>query len=72
MVVLEGEDLVTMFLKAPGILIFAVSIVLALVALYARYVGGTYVSFLGSDASQFYGILVAYVVLVLGCIMRGL
>ncbi len=60
-----------MFLKAPGIVIFVVSIVVALVVLYARYVG-IYVSFLTGEASQFYGMLIAYVVLVLGCIMRGL
>jgi hypothetical protein len=60
-----------MFLKAPSILIFAVSIILAAVILYARYVG-TYVSFLTGDPIQFYGLLVAYLVLVLGCIMRGL
>jgi len=60
-----------MFLKAPGILIFALSIILAAVMLYARYIG-TYAAFLTGDAIQFCGLLVAYLVLVLGCIMRGL
>ena len=60
-----------MFLKAPGFLVFGLSVILAAVILYARYVG-TYVSFLTGDALQFYGLLLAYLVLVLGCIMRGL
>jgi hypothetical protein len=59
------------FLKAPGILVFAASIILAAVILYGRYIG-TQVSLVSSDASQFYGLLAAYVILVLGCIMRGL
>jgi hypothetical protein len=65
------DNLRTMFLKAPGLLIFSVSILLALAVLYARYFG-TDVPFLMGDASQFYGMLIAYVILVLGCTMRGL
>ena len=60
-----------MFLKAPGILVFALSVMLAALILYARYVG-VYVSFLTGDATQFYAMFAAYVTLVLGCIMRGL
>jgi hypothetical protein len=60
-----------MFLKAPGFLIFAASVLLALVVLYARYFG-TNVPFATGEASQFYGLLIAYVVLMLGCTMRGL
>ena len=60
-----------MFLKAPGIAIFAISLVLAFGVLYARYFGGG-VPFLMGDASQFYGMVIAYVILVLGCTMRGL
>jgi hypothetical protein len=59
-----------MFLKAPGILIFLVSIILALGILYARYFAD--VPFLTGEASQFYALLIAYVILVLGCTMRGL
>ena len=60
-----------MFLKAPGILIFAASVILALVVLYARYFGSD-VPFLTGEASQLYAMFAAYVILVLGCIMRGL
>ena len=60
-----------MALKAPGILIFLLSIILALAVLFARYFGAT-VPFLTGDGTQFYGMLAAYVILVLGCIMRGL
>ena len=60
-----------MLLKAPGFLIFGVSIVLALIVLYARYFG-TDVPFLTGEASQFYAMFAAYVILVLGCTMRGL
>ena len=60
-----------MALKAPGILIFLLSIILALAVLFARYFGAT-VPLLGGDATQFYGMLAAYVIRVLGCIMRGL
>jgi hypothetical protein len=52
-------------------LIFLLSIVLALAVLFARYFGAT-VPFLTGDATHFYGLLAAYVILVLGCIMRGL
>ena len=65
------DNLRTMILKAPGILTFLVSIMLALGVLYARYFGGDG-SFLTGGATQFYGLLGAYVILVLGCIMRGL
>jgi len=60
-----------MLLKPPGIVIFLVSIVLALIVLYARYFG-TNVPFLTGEASQFYAIFAAYVILVMGCTMRGL
>ena len=51
-----------MFLKAPGILIFAASVILALVVLYARYFGSD-VPFLTGEASQFYAMFAAYVIL---------
>ena len=60
-----------MALKAPGILVFLLSIILSLAVLFARYFGAT-VPFLTGDVTQFYGMLAAYVILVLGCIMRGL
>jgi hypothetical protein len=60
-----------MALKAPGILIFLISVILALAVLFARYFGAT-VPYLTGDATQFYGMTAAYVILLLGCIMRGL
>ena len=60
-----------MALKAPGILIFTLSIVLSLAVLFARFFGAT-VPFLTGDATQFYTMWAAYLVLVFGCIMRGL
>lgn len=60
-----------MALKAPGILIFLLSIVLALAVLFAKFFDAT-VPLLGREVQQFYGLLLAYVILVLGCIMRGL
>jgi hypothetical protein len=60
-----------MALKAPGILAFLLSIVLALAVLFAKFFGAT-VPLLTGDATQFYGLLAAYIVLLLGCIMRGL
>jgi hypothetical protein len=65
------DNMRTMILKAPGILTFLVSILLALGILYARYFARD-VPFLMGDASQFYGMLIAYVILMLGCTMRGL
>ena len=60
-----------MALKAPGILIFLVSIILALAVLFSKFAGAT-IPFFTGDATYFFGLLAAYVILVLGCIMRGL
>ena len=60
-----------MALKAPGILIFLLSIILALAVLFTKFFGAT-IPFLSGEATQFYGLLLAYIILVLGCIMRGL
>jgi|EndMetStandDraft_5_1072996.scaffolds.fasta_scaffold1526012_1 hypothetical protein len=60
-----------MALKAPGILIFLVSIVLALAVLFSKFAGATIPLFTG-DTTYFFGLLAAYVILVFGCIMRGL
>jgi hypothetical protein len=60
-----------MVLKAPGILIFLLSIILTLAVLFERFFGAT-IPFLGADSTQFYALLGAYVILVCGCIMRGL
>jgi len=59
-----------MALKAPGFLIFLLSIVVALAVLLAKF--GVAIPVLTGEPGQFYGLLAAYVILVLGCIMRGL
>jgi hypothetical protein len=60
-----------MALKAPGILAFLLSIVLAVAVLLAKAFPAL-VPLLSGATAQFYALLAAYVVLVLGCIMRGL
>jgi hypothetical protein len=60
-----------MALKAPGILIFTLSIILSLAVLFTRVFGAN-VPLLTADGAQFYAMWAAYLVLALGCIMRGL
>lgn len=60
-----------MALKAPGIIVFLLSVILSLAVLFARFFGAT-IPFLTGDTTQFYAMWAAYLVLVLGCIMRGL
>ncbi len=60
-----------MALKAPGILIFLLSIILALAVLFTKFFGST-IPFLGQENTQFFALLAAYIILVFGCIMRGL
>jgi hypothetical protein len=60
-----------MALKAPGILIFTLSIVVSLAVLFARFFGSS-VPYLTGDTTQFYAMMAAYLILMLGCIMRGL
>jgi hypothetical protein len=66
-----SEETMLMALKAPGILVFMLSIVLSLAVLFSRYFGAT-VPYLTGDVTQFYAMLAAYLVLLLGCVMRGL
>ena len=47
------------------------SSVLSLAVLFSRFFGAT-VPYLAGDATQFYAMWAAYLVLVLGCVMRGL
>jgi hypothetical protein len=65
------QETTNMALKAPGILIFLLSIIIALAVLFTRFFGAT-IPFLAGDTTQFYGLLAAYIILILGCIMRGL
>ncbi len=69
--VAERKGEIHMALKAPGILVFLLSVILSLAVLFARFFGAN-VPFLTGDTTQFYAMWAAYLVLVLGCIMRGL
>ena len=60
-----------MALKAPGILVFTLSVILSLAVLFSRFFGAT-VPYLTGDVTQFYAMWAAYGILLLGCIMRGL
>src|SRR5262245_36820160 len=60
-----------MALKAPGILIFTLSLVLSLAVLFSRFFGAS-VPYLTGDTTLFYAMWGAYLVLLLGCVMRGL
>ena len=58
-----------MGLKAPGILTFMVSVVLTVVVLIMKFFGAEIPLLVGHE---FWVLLAAQVILVLGCIMRGL
>ncbi|MEQ1647077.1 MAG: hypothetical protein ABL898_00705 [Hyphomicrobiaceae bacterium] len=60
-----------MGLKAPSMLTFLISLVLALAVMFAKYFGAT-VPGLNGDTTQFSGLLVAYLILMLGCLLRSL
>ncbi len=60
-----------MGLKPPGILVFLISMIVALAVLFARYFSAT-IPFMNTEGHQFYGLLAAYLVLILGCIVRGI
>lgn len=65
---LEGE-LLTMVLKAPGIVTFMLSVILT-VAVLINYFFPSQIPFLTHN--EFWALLVAQIILILGCIMRGL
>ena len=58
-----------MGLKAPGILTFMVSVVLTVVVLIMKFFGAEIPFLIGNE---FWALLLAQVILILGCIMRGL
>lgn len=58
-----------MGLKAPGILTFMLSVVLTVTVLIMKFFGAAIPFFNGNE---FWVLLLAQVILVLGCIMRGL
>ena len=58
-----------MSLKAPGILTFMLSVILVVCVLIAKFFGGTIPMITGNE---FWVLLLAHVVLVFGCMLRGL
>ena len=60
-----------MGLKAPGILTFIISLTVMLAVMFAKYFGATIPGLTG-EATQFAGLLGAYGVLMIGCLIRGL
>lgn len=58
-----------MGLKAPGILTFMLSVVLTVVVLITKFFGADIPLLTGNE---FWVLLAAQVILVFGCIMRGL
>ncbi len=60
---------VLMALKAPGILTFMISVILVVTVLMIKLFGASVPGLVGHE---FWGLLLAHVILVLGCLMRGL
>lgn len=58
-----------MALKAPGILTFLISIVLVVTVLMIKFFGANVP---GLTGHEFWGLLIAHTILVLGCLMRAL
>jgi hypothetical protein len=60
-----------MGLKAPSMLTFLLSLVIMMAVLFAKYFGASIPGLTG-DVTQFAGLLVAYVLLLMGCLFRSL
>ena len=58
-----------MGLKAPGIVTFMLSVILVVVAIVGKFFGAT-IPFISGH--EFYVLLLAHLLLVIGCMMRGL
>ena len=65
------EGINRMGLKAPGLLTFLLSFVIMLAVMAAKYFSATIPGLTG-DVTQFAGLLIAYLILVMGCIFRAL
>ena len=59
-----------MGLKAPRILTFIISLTVMLAVMFAKYFGATIPGLTG-EATQFSGLLGAYAILMIGCLVRG-
>ncbi len=59
-----------MGLSSPGLLTFLISFVIMLSVLFAKFFGAT-IPGLNGEFTQFAGLLVAYVILTMGCLLRS-
>lgn len=58
-----------MGLKAPGILTFMISVILAVIVLVSTFFGA---DIPGLKGNEFWALLTSYTILMLGCLLRGL
>lgn len=61
----------SMGLTAPALLTFLLSFVIMLAVMFAKFFGATIPGLTG-DMTQFAGLLVAYIILAMGCLFRSL
>lgn len=61
----------TMGLSTPSLITFLISFVVAMAVLFAKYFGAA-IPGLTSDGMQFAGMFIAYLLLVMGCLVRTL
>lgn len=62
----EGSD---MGLKAPSIVTFMLSVILAVIVLMSQYFGA---KIPGLEGNEMWALLLSYAVLMLGCMVKGL
>ena len=60
-----------MSLSSPSLITFLLSFVVAMAVLFAKYFGAA-IPGLTSDGMQFAGMVVAYLLLMMGCLVRSL
>jgi hypothetical protein len=63
------EGVRNMGLKAPGIITFMMSVILVVIVLVSKFAGA---SIPGITGQEDWALLASYLVLMLGCLMRGL
>lgn len=65
----NAEGVRTVGLKAPGIITFMLSVILAVIVLMSKFFGA---EIPGLKENEMWALLLAYVVLMLGCMVPGL
>lgn len=63
------EGVGNMGLKAPGIITFMLSVILAVIVLVSTFFGA---DIPGLKGNEFWALLISYSILMLGCLLRGL